>query len=62
MIRLCVQREMVVGDTFLREKKYIYMCTSCTWVGQEGGRVIDRAIDSTIQTWRGNSQRHMAPD
>jgi len=40
MIGLCVEREMVIGNT-LFAKKDIY---KYTWVRQEGGRVVDRAM------------------
>ena len=40
MIGLCVERDMVVGNTFFK-KKDIY---KYTWVRQEDGRVVDRAL------------------
>ncbi|WP_435331512.1 hypothetical protein, partial [Klebsiella pneumoniae] len=40
MIGMCIEREMVIGNTFFK-KKEIY---KYTWVRQEGGRVVDRAL------------------
>ena len=40
MIGMCMEREMVIGNTYFK-KKEIY---KYTWVRQEGGRVVDRAL------------------
>ena len=40
MIGMCVEREVVIGNTYF-EKKEIY---KYTWVRQESGRVVDRAL------------------